>query len=36
MAYDSNKHNDLIVKPQSKAPSIPAKKIAQNAYSGLG
>lgn len=26
--YESNKHKDLMVKPQPRAPSIPAKKIA--------
>jgi hypothetical protein len=34
--YDKHQHSDLIIKPQSRAPSIPAKKIPQNAYSGLG
>jgi hypothetical protein len=35
-AYDDNKHGDLVVKPQSRAPSIPSKKVPQTAYSGLG
>ena len=33
---DKHQHHDLIVKPYSKAPSIPTKKIPQNAYTGLG
>lgn len=35
-AYDDNKHSELVVKPQSRAPSIPSKKVPQTAYSGLG
>lgn len=35
-AYNSNKHADLVIKPQSRAPSIPSKKIPNHAYSGLG
>ncbi len=35
-AYNDNKHGDLVVKPQTRAPSIPAKKIPAQAYSGLG
>lgn len=35
-AYDNNKHGDLVVKPQSRAPSIPSKKVPQTAYTGLG
>ena len=34
--YNSEKHGDLVVKPQSRAPSIPSKKIPAQAYSGLG
>ena len=34
--YDKFQHGDLVVKPQSRAPSIPARKVPQNAYSGLG
>jgi phosphoserine aminotransferase len=34
--YNSYKHSDLIIKPVGRAPSIPARKVAQNAYSGLG
>ena len=36
MNYDKNQHADLVIKPQARAPSIPAKKISQIAYSGLG
>jgi hypothetical protein len=32
--YNSEKHGDLVVKPQSRAPSIPSKKIPAQAYSG--
>jgi hypothetical protein len=34
--YDSHKHKDLIIKPQGRAPSIPVKKVPNNAYTGLG
>jgi hypothetical protein len=34
--YDSHQHQDLVVKPVGRTPSIPAKKVAPNAYSGLG
>lgn len=34
--YNAEKHGDLVVKPQSRAPSIPSKKIPAQAYSGLG
>lgn len=34
-AYDSNQHGELVVKPQSRAPSIPSKKVPQTAYTGL-
>jgi len=36
MRYNSKKHHDLAVKPQGRAPSIPAKKISSNSYSGNG
>ena len=34
--YDKFQHGDLVVRPQPRAPSIPTRKIPQNAYSGLG
>jgi len=35
-AYDHHRHKDLVVKPNPRAPSIPAKKSMLNGYSGLG
>ena len=34
--YGEKAHSDLAVVPKQVPPGIPAKKIAQNAYSGLG
>ena len=34
--YQSKRHKDLVVRPTSRAPSIPARKPPTNAYSGLG
>jgi hypothetical protein len=35
-SYNTNQHSDLVIKPQARAPSIPAKKLPSQAYTGLG
>ena len=35
-SYNSNQHTDLVIKPQARAPSIPARKLPAQAYTGLG
>jgi len=34
--YNAHRHSGFVVRPQVRAPSIPTKKVAGNAYSGLG
>mmetsp|Transcript_9990 Transcript_9990/g.15113 ORF Transcript_9990/g.15113 Transcript_9990/m.15113 type:complete len:199 (+) Transcript_9990:258-854(+) len=36
LKYKSKEHKDLRVIPQSQAPSIPTKKLAQTSYTGRG
>jgi hypothetical protein len=36
LKYKNHEHKDLAVIPSAKAPSIPSKKLAQTAYTGLG
>ena len=34
-AYNQNQHQDLVLIAEKKAPSIPARKLVNNAYTGL-
>jgi hypothetical protein len=33
--YDNHKHQDMVIIPQKRAPSIPARKMGPNSYTGV-